>query len=149
LASARFWLGGSPRLPSLRALLSATDRLTVATGIVNVWQYEPADLAAEYSELAGEFGDRLLIGIGIGHPEATSDYKHPLATMRSFLDGLDAAPSPLPSHRRCLAALRPRMLDLRRPVRKEPSRTSCLSSTPGSLGSVYDPPSCWRPSSRA
>ncbi len=107
-----FWLGGSPRLPSVRPLLSATDRLTVATGIVNVWQYEPADLAAEYAELEPEFGDRLLVGIGIGHPEATSDYKRPLATMRSFLDGLDAAPSPLPADRRCLAALRPRMLEL-------------------------------------
>jgi probable F420-dependent oxidoreductase len=107
-----FWVGGSPRLQSLRSLLSATGRLTVATGIVNVWQYQPGELAAEYAELAPEFGDRLLVGIGIGHPEATSDYSHPLGTMRSFLDGLDAAPSPLPADRRCLAALRPRMLDL-------------------------------------
>ncbi len=107
-----FWLGGSPRLPSVRPLLSATERITVATGIVNVWQYEPAELAAEYAELAAEFEDRLLVGIGIGHPEATSDYKRPLGTMRSFLDGLDAAPSPLRAERRCLAALRPRMLEL-------------------------------------
>jgi probable F420-dependent oxidoreductase len=107
-----FWVGGSPRLPSLRPLLSATDRLAVATGIVNVWQYEPAELAAEYAKLSPEFGDRLLVGIGIGHPEAASDYKHPLATMRSFLDALDSASSPLPADRRCLAALRPRMLEL-------------------------------------
>ncbi len=107
-----FWLGGSPRLPSVRPVLSATERVTVATGIVNVWQNEPAELAAEYAELASEFDDRLLVGIGIGHPEATSDYKHPLGTMRSFLHGLDAAPSPLPVERRCLAALRPRMLEL-------------------------------------
>jgi probable F420-dependent oxidoreductase len=106
------WLGGSPRLPSVRPLLSATERLIVATGIVNVWQYEPAELAAEYADLASDFDDRLLVGIGIGHPEATSDYEHPLATMRSFLDGLDGAPSPLPAERRCLAALRPRMLQL-------------------------------------
>jgi probable F420-dependent oxidoreductase len=107
-----FWLGGSPRLPSVRPLLNATEHLRVATGIVNVWQYEPAELAAEYAELAPEFGDRLLVGIGIGHPEATSDYKHPLAAMRAFLDGLDAAPSPLPADGRCLAALRPGMLEL-------------------------------------
>ena len=37
-----FWLGGSPRLPTVRPLLDATERLVVATGIVNVWQYEPA-----------------------------------------------------------------------------------------------------------
>jgi probable F420-dependent oxidoreductase len=107
-----FWLGGSPRLPSLRPLLTGADRITVATGIVNVWQYAPADLVTEYSELAPEFGDRLLVGIGIGHPEATSDYRRPLSAMRSFLDGLDQAPVPLPADRRCLAALGPKMLDL-------------------------------------
>jgi probable F420-dependent oxidoreductase len=107
-----FWLGGSPRLPVLRPLLAGADRLTVATGIVNVWQYDPADLAAEYAELAPEFGERLLVGIGIGHPEATSDYRHPMTTMRTFLDGLDQAPAPLPADRRCLAALGPTMLEL-------------------------------------
>jgi probable F420-dependent oxidoreductase len=107
-----FWLGGSPRLPALRPLLTGADRITVATGIVNVWQYDPADLAAEYAQLAPDFGDRLLVGIGIGHPEATSDYGHPLSAMRSFLDGLDHAPTALPPDRRCLAALRPRMLEL-------------------------------------
>ncbi len=37
-----FWLGGSPRLPMLRPLLEAGERLVIATGIVNVWAYEPA-----------------------------------------------------------------------------------------------------------
>jgi probable F420-dependent oxidoreductase len=106
------WLGGSPRLPALRPLLAATDRLTVATGIVNVWQYEPGQLAAEYAELSGEFPGRLLLGIGIGHPEATSDYTRPLSKMRAFLDGLDAASTPVGVERRCLAALGPKMLDL-------------------------------------
>jgi probable F420-dependent oxidoreductase len=110
-----FWLGGSPRLPQLRALLEATDRLVAATGIVNIWAYEdPAVLAAEYAELAADFGERFVVGIGVGHPEATSDYRRPLTAMRSFLDGLDAAPEPLPRHRRCLAALAPRMLELAR-----------------------------------
>jgi probable F420-dependent oxidoreductase len=107
-----FWLGGSPRLPTVRPLLEGADRLVIATGIVNVWSYEPADLAREYAELSPEFADRLLVGIGIGHPEATRDYSRPLSAMRSFLDGLDNAPAPLPSGRRCLAALGPKMLDL-------------------------------------
>lgn len=109
-----FWLGGSPRLPTTRPLLAATERLTVATGIVNVWQNEPATLAAEYAALTSEFPDRLLVGIGIGHPEATSDYKRPLSGMRAFLDGLDSAEPPLPRESRCLAALRPKMLELAR-----------------------------------
>jgi probable F420-dependent oxidoreductase len=106
-----FWLGGSPRLPSVRPLLEATDRLVVATGIVNVWSYDPAELAAEYAKLAEEFPDRLLVGIGIGHPEATSQYATPLAAMQAFLDGLDEAATPLPRDLRCLAALGPKMLD--------------------------------------
>jgi probable F420-dependent oxidoreductase len=109
-----FWLGGSPRLPSVRPLLEATDRLVVATGIVNVWAYDPAELAAEYAQLAEEYPDRLLVGIGIGHPEATSHYATPMAAMRGFLDGLDRADTPLPRDRRCLAALGPKMLELSR-----------------------------------
>jgi probable F420-dependent oxidoreductase len=107
-----FWLGGSPRLSSVRPLLEADDSLAVATGIVNVWAYEPADLAHEYAELSPQFGDRLLVGIGIGHPEATSDYTRPLASTRAFLDGIDAASTPIPPDRRALAALGPKMLDL-------------------------------------
>ena len=107
-----FWLGGSPPLPDIRPLLEATDRLIVATGIVNVWQYEPAQLAAEYAQLSEEFPGRLLVGIGIGHPEATSDYAKPLSTMRAFLDGLDGSATPIPREQRCLAALGEKMLEL-------------------------------------
>jgi probable F420-dependent oxidoreductase len=107
-----FWLGGSPRLPSVRPLLEATEHLIVATGVVNVWQYEPAKLAAEHADLTREFPGRLLLGIGIGHPEATSDYARPLSTMRKFFDGLDGADRPVPRERRCMAALGPKMLDL-------------------------------------
>jgi probable F420-dependent oxidoreductase len=107
-----FWLGGSPRLPSVRALLEATERIVVATSIVNIWTYDPAELAAEYDELARDFRERLLVGIGVGHPEATSDYSRPFSAMRAFLDGVDGAPAPIPRERRCLAALAPRMLGL-------------------------------------
>lgn len=107
-----FWLGGSPRLSAVRPLLESTERLVVATGIVNVWQHDPADLAREHAELTREFPDRMLLGIGIGHPEATGEYERPLSTMRTFLDGLDAAQPPVPRDERCLAALGPKMLEL-------------------------------------
>lgn len=107
-----FWLGGSPRLPTVRPLLEATDALTVGTSIVNVWAYDPAELAAEYAELERDFPGRLMVGIGIGHPEATSQYRKPLTAMREFLDGIDGAPEPIPGGRRSLAALGPKMLDL-------------------------------------
>ena len=107
-----FWLGGSPRLPSVRPLLEATEGLVIATSIVNIWAYDPAALAGEYAALERDFPGRLLVGIGVGHPEATSDYSRPLSAMRTFLDGLDAAQPPLPRDRRCLAALAPKMLAL-------------------------------------
>ena len=107
-----FWVGGSPTLSTLRPLLEATEGLVIATGIVNVWQYEPAELAAEFWELETDFPDRVLLGLGIGHPEATSEYDRPLAKMRSFLDGLAAAQPPVPRELMTVAALGPKMLDL-------------------------------------
>ena len=107
-----FWLGGSPQLPALRTLLDATDRLVVATGILNVWASEAERVASDFAELEARFPGRVLLGIGIGHPEATTHYSKPLTAMHAFLDGLDTAPAPVPRTRRCLAALGPKMLDL-------------------------------------
>jgi probable F420-dependent oxidoreductase len=107
-----FWLGGSPRLPAVRPLLEATSKIVVGTSIVNIWAYEPADLAAEYAELAPAFSERLLVGIGVGHPEASSDYARPFTAMREFLDGIDRAEPPIPRDRRAIAALAPKMLGL-------------------------------------
>jgi probable F420-dependent oxidoreductase len=106
------WMGGSPGVEEMRAYLEATSAMTIATGILNVWQHEPADVAAQFAVVAGDFPDRFLLGIGIGHPEATSEYRKPLATMRAFLDGLDAAAQPVPREQRIVAALGPKMLEL-------------------------------------
>jgi probable F420-dependent oxidoreductase len=69
-------------------------------------------VAAAHAELTGAFPGRFLLGIGIGHPEATREYRKPLATMRAFFDGLDAAPQPVPRDERIAAALGPKMLAL-------------------------------------
>ncbi len=107
-----FWLGGSPRLSEMGALLAATERIVIATGIINVWAYEPEQLAAEYVGLGRDYPERLLVGLGIGHPEATQEYEKPLRKMRGFLDGLAAARHPIPAEALCLAALGPKMLQL-------------------------------------
>jgi len=106
------WIGGSPGVEEMRAYLEATPAMTVATGILNVWQHDPADVAAEHAILVRDFPGRFLLGIGIGHPEATSEYTKPLTTMRRFFDGLDAAPQPVPRGERIAAALGPKMLEL-------------------------------------
>ena len=64
-----------------------------------MWQHEPADVAAQRAELARDFPGRFLLGIGVGHPEATAEYEGPLAKMGAFFDGLDAAAEPVPRGR--------------------------------------------------
>ncbi len=107
-----WWVGGSPHVPDIRPVLEATSTLVAATGILNVWSNDPGETAAADAALRADFPGRFMLGVGIGHPEATSGYRRPLGTMRAFLDGLDAAPTPPPVGERCLAALGPRMLDL-------------------------------------
>lgn len=107
-----WWLGGSPHVPEVRPILAATTTLVAATGILNVWANDPAATASADAALRAEHPGRFMLGIGIGHPEATSDYRRPLHAMRSFLDGLDATPSPPPVAGRCLAALGEGMLAL-------------------------------------
>src|SRR5919107_4168951 len=106
------WIGGSPALAEARPCLEATSTITVATGILNVWRHEPEEVATGHAELRRDFGERFLLGIGVGHPERTKDYKKPLAKMREFLDGLDAAEQPVPHGERIVAALGPKMLEL-------------------------------------
>ena len=106
------WVGGSPSVQEARPFLERSSTPTVATGILNVWQHEPSDVAAQRAELARAFPGRFLLGIGVGHPEATAEYVGPLAKMSAFFDGLDAAPEPVPEDERVAAALGPKMLDL-------------------------------------
>src|SRR3954447_9949966 len=107
-----FWLGGSPKVADVRPILEATSTVVAATGILNVWSNEPGEAAAADAAPRADFPGRFMLGSGVGHPEATSDYRRPLTAMRTFLDGLDAAPTPPPADERCLAALRPKMIDL-------------------------------------
>jgi len=112
LGFAALWIGGSPQLPPVRALLAGSERLPIATGVVNAWHAEPRTLAAERAELAAAFPHRLLLGVGINHPEGTAGWSRPVTRMSEYLDVLDAAPTPVPREERCLAALGPRMLAL-------------------------------------
>src|SRR4051794_1588946 len=105
-----FWLGGSPSVEQARPYVEAGTTIPVLTGILNVWQYDPADVARDHAKLVADHPGRFVLGIGIGHPEATSDYTRPLKTMREFFDGLDAGG--VPKERRLAAALGPKMLDL-------------------------------------
>ncbi|WP_410563261.1 LLM class F420-dependent oxidoreductase [Amycolatopsis sp. cmx-4-61] len=113
LGYSAIWLGGSPGagdLASVDGILEATDSLVIATGIVNIWQDEPADIARVYERVAGKYPDRFLLGVGAGHREATKEYKKPYAALVDYLDGLDAAGVPVAG--RALAALGPKVVAL-------------------------------------
>ena len=101
-------------------LLGATSTATIATGILNVWMHTPDETAAEHARLTAEHGPRFMCGLGISHAplidrvKEPGTYAKPLATMGAYLDGLDAAATPLAPADRVIAALGPKMLELAR-----------------------------------
>lgn len=97
-------------------VLAATQRLTVATGIANVWAREPETLVSGTNTLAEAYDGRFVLGVGIGHAKFVERYRRPYATMRDYLADMHAArytgPEPASPVPWLLAALRPRMLAL-------------------------------------
>lgn len=104
------WLGGSPPadLTQAEELLDATQTLVLATGIVNIWKADAAELAASYARITARHPGRLILGIGSGHREVTQHRQRPLAAMSDYLDVLDAHGVPVED--RVLSAMGPRML---------------------------------------
>ncbi|BAL89499.1 hypothetical protein AMIS_42790 [Actinoplanes missouriensis 431] len=104
------WLGGSPGsdLRQAEELLDATTSLQLATGIVNIWASDAAELADSYHRIEARHPGRLLLGIGSGHREANPERVRPVDAMARYLDVLDAREVPVQS--RVLSALGPRML---------------------------------------
>ncbi len=83
------WLGSaSGDLAAAEEFLAATTTLTVATGIVNMWQYEPHLVAASFQRVQERFPGRFLLGVGAGHPEMTQRYAKPYDTLARYVDTL-------------------------------------------------------------
>ncbi|MDX3769777.1 LLM class F420-dependent oxidoreductase [Streptomyces sp. NBC_01707] len=106
------WLGGSSGVEHAVPLIAATRSITVATGILSIWQHEPQHTAEEWSALEAAHPGRFLLGLGVSHAKLADQYKRPYAAMTGYLDALDTAG--VPADRRVLAALGPRMLELSR-----------------------------------
>ena len=110
---------GGDVLGAVETLLGATSSAVVATGILNVWMHEPAEVAARQAAWNDDWKRRFLLGLGVSHAplidhEHPGRYNKPLSKMVEYLDGLDGAAEPYPVDARVLAALRPRMLQLAR-----------------------------------
>jgi probable F420-dependent oxidoreductase len=108
---------GGPIFDEVARVLAVTERLVVATGILNIWMHDPGEVAASHHRLSGEAPGRFLLGLGVSHAplvDARSGrhYERPLEVMSAYLDDLDAAPTPVPPDERALAALGPKMLEL-------------------------------------
>jgi probable F420-dependent oxidoreductase len=106
------WIGGSPAgdLNYVEPILERTETLQVATGIVNVWTAPAEQVAEAYHRVEDAYPGRFLLGIGIGHPEHTDEYRKPYDVLVEYLDVLDAAK--VPTSRRVVAALGPKVLKL-------------------------------------
>lgn len=105
------WLGSATGdLAAAEEFLAATTTLIVATGIVNMWQYEPHQVAASFRRVEDRFAGRFLLGVGAGHPEVTQQYAQPYDTLSRYLDTLLA--DGVPPGSLVLAALGPKVLRL-------------------------------------
>jgi probable F420-dependent oxidoreductase len=106
------WIGGSPDadLKWVEPALAQTSSLQLATGIINIWSSPAAEVAESYHRIENDYPGRFLLGIGIGHPEHTQEYRKPYDALVDYLDTLDGAS--VPTSRRVLAALGPKVLAL-------------------------------------
>jgi probable F420-dependent oxidoreductase len=97
------------------ALLAATSRITVATGITSIWATTADESNAAHATLEREHPGRFLLGVGASHESMVNQgspgrYQRPLASTAQYLDELTG----VPVGRRIVAALGPKMLGLAR-----------------------------------
>jgi probable F420-dependent oxidoreductase len=105
------WLGSARGdLAAAEECLAATTSLIVATGIVNMWQYEAPDVAASFRRVHERFPGRFLLGVGAGHPEVVQQYARPYETLARYVDALLG--DGVPAGSLVLAALGPKVLRL-------------------------------------
>ncbi|MCX4728436.1 LLM class F420-dependent oxidoreductase [Streptomyces sp. NBC_00963] len=106
------WIGGSPSMDDVVPLVDATRRITVATGILSIWQHSATDVAEQVAGIEKRHPGRFVLGIGVSHDALAPKYARPYSEMVAYLDALDTASVPVPASRRVLAALGPKMLKL-------------------------------------
>ena len=126
LGYSTLWLpetAGKDPFALIGMLAAHTTELRFATGIANIFHRHPGVMKQAANTLAEQTGGRFILGIGVSHGPMVAglrglDYSKPLASMSSYLDGMDASPymafPPAEPPKRVLAALGPKMLELAR-----------------------------------
>ncbi|MEX2238420.1 MAG: LLM class F420-dependent oxidoreductase [Dehalococcoidia bacterium] len=112
---------GREVMTSSTLLLSKTKKITIATGIANMWARDAVTMSAAHKTISEAFPGRFLLGIGASHKHLVEnlrghEYTKPFSAMSEYLDKMDAAPffaaAPSEPPARVLAALGPKMLKL-------------------------------------
>ena len=117
------WYGeayGKESLTQAGAFLNATERLVVGTGIANIHARDPIAAESGARTLTALHPGRFVLGLGVSHAPLVErgrggTYTKPLATMRDYLQRMDAVPEEVePGARptRLIAALGPKMIEL-------------------------------------
>jgi len=124
LGYAAMWIPeawGREAFTSSSLLLAATSRMTIATGIANIFGRDAVNAANAAKTLNAAFADRFVLGLGVSHKPLVErlrghEYATPLESMRAFLVAMDAAPMFAPEgqheYGRVIAALGPKMIEL-------------------------------------
>jgi probable F420-dependent oxidoreductase len=108
-------------------LLSRTSRLTLASGIANIYARDAVTAAQGHDSLNRLFDDRFILGLGVSHVPLVEgarghQYGKPVTSMRAYLEDMGAAKIDptiaLEDRNVVLAALGPKMLALSRDASK-------------------------------
>ena len=111
---------GKESLTQAAALLGATERLAVGTGIANVHARDALAAEAGSRTLSALHPGRFVLGLGVSHGPLVDNtygrYAKPLATMRDYLQKMDSVSDKIepgaPRPAKLLAALGPKMIEL-------------------------------------
>lgn len=113
-------LGSKDGLVQLGLLFAATDQVTIASGVTNVWARPPETAHGGAAMLAEAYDDRLVLGIGIGYTHQAElvggSLERPLHVARDYVRRMTAEVAGMPTEPRTypllLAANGPQMLRL-------------------------------------
>ena len=130
-------------------LLGQTNRLCFGSGIANIYARDAFTARAGHDTLNSLYGDRFILGLGVSHiPLVEGRRGHtfgkPVATMRAYLDAMDAAEIGLapPARNIVLAALGPNMLGLARD-RTQGAHSYCVTPEHTAMAKDILGPDAW------
>ena len=102
-------------------LLGGTSRISIGTGIAQIYGRDPMTMTGGWKTISEAFPGRFVLGLGVSHQPMVEGlrgqtYGPPLTAMREYLERMDTAmyvaAEPTEPPRRVLAALGPKMLAL-------------------------------------